>query len=133
MQLFSYIKAFLSTPLFNNLRAMLYVAVPAVLLELVKDGRLSQDRATLWSAVAIAALSPALATVFAPAGWRTYVSGLLIPVQALLVGIGGANNLWALMGAAVIGSIVSSGLWAANVHNAAAAPPAAADTARSGE
>lgn len=45
-------------PLFNNVRAMLYVAVPAVLLELVKDGRLSQDRATLWSAVAIAALSP---------------------------------------------------------------------------
>ncbi|EFG75292.1 hypothetical protein HMPREF0591_4792 [Mycobacterium parascrofulaceum ATCC BAA-614] len=131
MQVLAYIKAFLSTPLFNNLRAMLYVAVPAVLLELVKDGRLSQDRATLWSAVAIAALSPALAAVFAPAGWRTYVSGLLIPVQALLVGIGGANHLWALMAAAVVGSIISSGIWAANVHTTTAA--SAADAAHGGE
>lgn len=133
MQLLSYIKAFLSTPLFNNLRAMAYVAVPAVLLELAKDGRLSQDRANLLIAVVVAALAPTLASIFAPSGLRTWLSGLLIPVQAALVGFGGATHTWLLVAAAVVGSFISSGIWAANVHNAAAAPPAAADTARSGE
>lgn len=130
MQVLAYIKAFLSTPLFNNLRAMAYVAVPAVLLELVREGRLSQDHAALWAAVAVAASGPALATIFAPNGWRTYVSGLLIPVQALLVGLGGATHTWMLLGAAVVGSFISSGIWAANVHTTTAS---ATDTTHGGE
>lgn len=110
------LKAFFTTPVFNHLRAVLFVAVPAVLLELVKNGRLSQDQANLWSAVAVAVLAPTLAAIFAPSGWRTYAAGLLVPVQALLIGLGGANNLVFLTTAAVIGSIISSGLWAANTR-----------------
>ncbi|OIN79784.1 phage holin [Mycobacterium malmoense] len=121
MQLLSDVKAFFSTPLFNNIRAVLYVAVPAVLLELAKQGHLSQNDALLWTAVAVAAAGPALASVFAPAGFKTYIAGLLVPVQALLVGIGGAHNLWLPLGAAVVGSIISSGIWAANVHTSAEA------------
>lgn len=116
----SSVKAFFSTPRFNTIRAMLYVAIPAVLLELVKDGRLAQDTANLWIAVIVAALSPALASIFAPSGLKTYIAVLLIPVQALLVGLGGEHNIWLMLGAAVIGSIISSGIWAANVHAAAA-------------
>lgn len=120
MQFLSSIKAFLSTPLFNNLRAVLYVALPAALLSLVTSGKLDHNTAELWIAVTVAALSPAVASVFAPNGLKTYLAILLVPVQGLLVGIGGDNNMWLMLGAAVIGSVISSGLWAANVHNAPA-------------
>jgi len=128
VQILAKIKAFLSTPLFNNIRAMVYVAVPAVLLELVREGRISQDNATLWTAVVVAASGPALAAIFAPNGWRTYLSSLLIPVQGLLVGLGGATHTWLLLGAAVVGSFISSGIWAANVHTIGTA-----DAAHGGE
>jgi hypothetical protein len=115
----SSIKAFLSTPAFNNLRAVLYVALPAALLSLVTQGKLSQDHAALWAAVAVAALSPAIASIFAPNGWRTYLFGLLILVQGLLVGLGGANNnVWCTLVVAVLGSFITSGVAAANVHRA---------------
>lgn len=119
------VKAFFSTPLFNNVRAVLYVAIPAALIELVKQGHLSQDAARLWTAVVVAALAPTLAAIFAPSGLKTYVAGLLAPVQGLLVFLGGTGNEWFLLFAAAIGSIISSGLWAANVH---AATPGADDT-----
>jgi len=128
MQLLSKLKSYLSSPAFNNLRAVLYVALPAALWQLAKTGQLSTDHATLLAAVAVAAASPALASVFAPSGLKTYIAGLLVPVQAALVGIGGASNTWAMLAAAVIGSIVSSGLWAANVHNAT---PSESDTTAS--
>jgi hypothetical protein len=112
------IKAFLSTPLFNNIRAVLYVAVPAGLWQLVAQGHLSQDAARLWSAIVVAAAAPTLASIFAPKGFKTYLAGLLVPVQGLLVYLGGTNNTWFLLASAVVGSILSSGLWAANVHAA---------------
>lgn len=110
------IKAFLTSPTFNTVRAVLYVAIPAALIALVNGRKLSQDNANLWVAVVLAALSPAIASVFAPGGLRTWVYGLLAPVQAALIGFGGANNVYALVIAAVVGSLVTSGVAAANVH-----------------
>ena len=113
------IKAFFSTPFFNYARALLYVAIPAWLLTLAKDGHLTQDRANLWTAVALAALGPALASIFAPNGWRTYLFLLAVPVQGILVGFGGmSNNALGLLVIAMLGAITTSGLAAANVHRA---------------
>lgn len=111
------LKAWATSPAFNTLRAVIYAAVPAVLGALVTAGKLSQDHAALWSAVGVAFFGPALAAVFAPNGWRTWLFGLVAPVQALLVGLGGANNVVAAVVAAVLTSIVSSGVAASNVHH----------------
>lgn len=111
------LKAWATSPAFNTVRAVIYAAVPAVLGALVTAGKLSQDHAALWSAVGVAFFGPALATVFAPNGWRTWLFGLVAPVQALLVGLGGANNVVAAVVAAVLTSIVSSGVAASNVHH----------------
>lgn len=110
------LKAFLTTPAFNYARAMLYVAIPSALLTLVDQHKLSQDQANLWIGIGLAALSPAIASVFAPNGWRTYVFGVVAAGQALLIGLG--HNVWFAVGAAVLGSFVSSGFAAANVHRA---------------
>lgn len=115
------VKTALTSPAFNNIRAILYVALPAALTALVKMGRLSQDHANLWTAVGIAALSPLIAAIWAPAGLRTYLFGLLIPVQALLVAYGGANNMLGVLVAAIATAFISNGLAAANVHKANAA------------
>ncbi|WP_088294989.1 phage holin [Mycobacterium avium] len=115
------LKAWATSPAFNTVRAVIYAAVPAVLGALVTAGKLSQDHAALWSAVGVAFFGPALAAVFAPNGWRTWLFGLVAPVQALLVGLGGANNVVAAVVAAVLTSIVSSGVAASNVHHAAPA------------
>ncbi|ETB35830.1 MULTISPECIES: phage holin [Mycobacterium avium complex (MAC)] len=111
------LKAWATSPAFNTVRAVIYAAVPAVLGALVTAGKLSQDHAALWSAVGVAFFGPALAAVFAPNGWRTWLFGLVAPVQALLVGLGGANNVVAAVVAAVLTSIVSSGVAASNVHH----------------
>lgn len=119
MQILAKVKAFFSTPFFNYSRALLYVALTSWLVELVKDGRLSQDRANLWTAVIVAALSPALASIFAPNGWRTYVFVLAGAVQALLVGLGGlSNNALGLLVIALLGAFATSGIAAADVHRA---------------
>lgn len=115
------LKAWATSPAFNTVRAVIYAAVPAVLGALVTAGKLSQDHAALWSAVGVAFFGPALAAVFAPNGWRTWLFGLVAPVQALLVGLGGANNVVAAVVAAVLTSIVSSGVAASNVHHVAPA------------
>lgn len=126
MSFLARIKAFFSTPWFNYGRALLYVALPAWLFELVKDGRLSQDHANLWAAVAIAVFSPALASIFAPNGWRTYFFVVAGAVQGLLVGLGGiSNNALGSLVIALLGAVLTSGIAAANVHQApAAAAPA---------
>jgi len=111
------LKAWATSPAFNTVRAVIYAAVPAVLGALVTAGKLSQDHAALWSAVGVAFFGPALAAVFAPNGWRTWLFGLVAPVQALLVGLGGANNVVAAVVAAVLTSIASSGVAASNVHH----------------
>lgn len=111
------LKAWATSPAFNTVRAVIYAAVPAVLGALVTAGKLSQDHAALWSAVGVAFFGPALAAVFAPNGWRKWLFGLVAPVQALLVGLGGANNVVAAVVAAVLTSIASSGVAASNVHH----------------
>lgn len=117
------VKAWLTSPAFNYLRAALYVAVPAWLFELVKNGQLTQDKANLWIAVAVAALSPALASIFAPNGWRTYLFLVASPVQGLLVGLGGwSNNALGLLVIALLGSLATSTVAASNVHRTAAIP-----------
>lgn len=111
------VKAFFSTPFFNYARALLYVAIPAWLLELVTEGKLSQDHANLWTAVIVAALGPALAAVFAPNGLRTYLFVIASPVQGLLVGLGGiSHNALGMLVIAMLGAVVTSGVAASNVH-----------------
>lgn len=117
-QYLSSLKAFLSSPKFNTLRAVIYAALPAALGALVTQGKLSQDTANLWIAVGVAFFGPALSSIFAPNGWRTWVFQIIAPVQALLVGIGGAHNIAAAMGAAVLSSVVTSGVAASNVRRA---------------
>ena len=113
----SSVKAFFSTPTFNYIRALLYVAIPAWLIELVNEGRLTQDRANLVTAVVLAAVGPALAAVFAPNGWRTWLFGLAAPVQGLLVGLGGiSHNALGMLVIAMLGAVVTSGVAASNVH-----------------
>ncbi|OBJ05241.1 hypothetical protein [Mycobacterium sp. 1465703.0] len=110
------LKAWLTSPKANTVRAVIYAAVPAVLGALVSTGKLTQDHAALWSAVGVAFFGPALAAIFAPNGWRTWLFGLIAPVQALLVGLGGANNVVVAVIVAVLTSVVSSGVAASNVH-----------------
>lgn len=113
----SSVKAFFSTPFFNYSRALLYVAIPAWLYQLVKEGRLPQDHADLITAVVLAVFGPALAAVFAPNGWRTWLFGLAAPVQGLLVGLGGlSHNALGMLVIAMLGAVVTSGVAAANVH-----------------
>jgi hypothetical protein len=113
----SKIRDYLTSPAFNYIRALLYVALPAWLLELAKQGRLSTDHANLWTAVVLAAAGPALAAVFAPGGWRTYLFALAIPVQGVLVGVGGlSNNALGLLALALLNSVAISGVAASNVH-----------------
>lgn len=111
------VKAFFASPAFASLRALLYVALPAWLLALVTEGRLSQDTADLWTAVVVAALGPALAAVFAPGGWRTYLFAVAVPVQGLLVGLGAiSHNALGMLVIAMLGAVVTSGIAASNVH-----------------
>ncbi|OBJ50626.1 phage holin [Mycobacterium asiaticum] len=111
------IRDFFTSPAFNYLRALLYVAIPAWLIELVNEGRLTQDRANLVTAVVLAALGPALAAIFAPNGWRTYLFGLAVPVQGLLVGLGAvSNNALGMLVIAMLGAVITSGVAASNVH-----------------
>lgn len=110
------IKVWLTSPAFNTVRAVIYAAVPAVLGALVTAGKLTQDHAALWTAVGVAFFGPALAAIFAPNGWRTWLFTLIAPVQALLVGLGGANNVVVAVIVAVLTSVVSSGVAASNVH-----------------
>lgn len=113
----SAVKAFFTTPFFNYSRALLYVAIPAWLYQLVKEGRLPQDHADLITAVVLAAFGPALAAVFAPNGWRTWLFGLAAPVQGLLVGLGGiSHNALGMLVIAMLGAVVTSAAAAANVH-----------------
>lgn len=113
----SSVKTFVASSSFASLRALLYVALPAWLLALVTEGRLSQDRADLWTAVVVAALGPALAAVFAPNGWRTWLFGLAAPVQGLLVGLGAiSHNALGMLVIAMLGAVVTSGVAASNVH-----------------
>jgi Na+/H+ antiporter NhaB len=122
----SKVRAYLTSPAFNTARAVLYVALPAYLTQLVVQGRLSQDHANLWTAVVVAALGPALASVFAPNGLRTYLFLLAGAVQALLVGLGGwSNNALGLLVIAVLGAFATSGVAAANVHSPAQNAPGA--------
>lgn len=114
----SSVKAYLSTPAFNSTRATIYAASSAILIALVAQGKLSQDRADLIGAIVAAAFSPLLASIFAPAGFRTWLFGLLAPIQGLLVAIGGANNLWVVLIGAVITSVLTTSVASANVHKA---------------
>lgn len=119
----SSVKAFFTTPFFNYGRALLYVAIPAWLYQLVTDGRLSQDRADLVIAVVLAAIGPALAAVFAPNGWRTWLFGLATPVQGLLVGFGGiSHNALGMLVIALLGAFITSGFAAANVRRTETTP-----------
>ncbi|MDP7703166.1 hypothetical protein [Mycobacterium sp. TY815] len=120
----SSVKAFFTTPFFNYGRALLYVAIPAWLYQLVTDGRLSQDRADLVIAVVLAAIGPALAAVFAPNGWRTWLFGLATPIQGLLVGIGGiSHNALGMLVIALLGAFITSGFAAANVRRTETTTP----------
>jgi hypothetical protein len=116
------LRTLLTSPAANYIRAMLYVAFPSALLTLVDQHKLTQDAANLWIGLGLAVASPALATVFAPNGWRTYVFGVVAAVQAALVGFG--HNAWFAVGAAVLGSFISSGFAAANVTRAGSVTPA---------
>ncbi|MEE3066552.1 MAG: hypothetical protein VYA67_21860 [Actinomycetota bacterium] len=118
----SALKSYLSTPQFNSTRATLYAASSAVLIALVAQGKLSQDRADLIGAVAAAAFSPLLAAIFAPSGLRTWLFGLLGPAQGLLVAVGGANNLWVVLIGAVVSSVLSTSIASANVYRANTGP-----------
>lgn len=111
------IKAFFSTPLFNYGRALIYVALPLWLLDLVKQGKLTQDHANLWNAVVLAAAGPALSAIFAPNGWRTYLFALAAPVQGLLTYYGAiSHNALGMLVIALLNSVALSGLAASNVH-----------------
>jgi hypothetical protein len=122
----SKIRDYLTSPAFNTLRALIYVALPLWLLELDKQGSLSHDTANLWTAVVLAAAGPALSAVFAPGGWRTYVFALASPVQAALVGIGGlSNNALGLLAIALLNAVALSGIAASNVRRTET--PAVAD------
>lgn len=113
----SSVKAFFTTPFFNYSRALLYVAIPAWLYQLVKEERLPQDHADLITAVVLAIFGPALAAVFAPNGWRTWLFGLAAPVQGLLVGLGGiSHNALGMLVIAMLGAVMTSAAAAANVH-----------------
>jgi hypothetical protein len=119
----SKIRDYFTSPAFNTVRALLYVALPAWLLELVKQGHLSQDGANRWTAVALAAAGPALSAIFAPGGWRTYLFALAVPVQGVLVGIGSlSNNAFGLLVIALLGSVALSGVAASNVHRTEETP-----------
>jgi hypothetical protein len=119
-QFLSTLKAYLTSPTFNTVRAILYAAVPASLGALVTAGKLSQNTSDLWVAIVVAFFGPALASVFAPNGWRTWVFGLLAPIQALLVGVGGAHNVVGMLIAAIIGAVLTGGVAASNVRNTSA-------------
>lgn len=116
--LLALVKAFFSTPLFNTGRSMLYVTASAVLTSLVAQDKLSSNVAAVWTALAAAVLSPALASIFAPDGWRTWLFRVLAPAQGLLVYFGSSNSVWVVLAAAVVSSWLSTGFAAANVHNA---------------
>jgi hypothetical protein len=119
------LKTFLTSPLFSNIRAMLYVAVPVAITTLANNGKLTDNHAALITGVVIAFLAPAIASIYAPDGLKTWAYRLVAPLQAVLVGWGGLdNNVWLTLIGAVLTSVISSGFAAANVHPRADAAPA---------
>jgi Na+/H+ antiporter NhaB len=95
----------------------------AWLVQLVKNGQLSQDHANLWTAVVLAVFSPALASIFAPNGLRTYLFLVAGALQGLLVGFGAwSNNALGTLGIALLGALATSSLAAANVNKAVPHP-----------
>ena len=89
----------------------------AWLVQLVKNGQITQDHATLWTAVVLAVFSPALASIFAPNGLRTYLFLVAGALQGLLVGFGAwSNNAGGALVIALLGALGTSSLAAANVN-----------------
>jgi len=111
------ISAWLTSRQFNNVRATLQVAVPVLLGGLASGHVLTQDHANLWTALAIAVLSPAIAAKLTADTFRTWFFSVVAAAQAVIVGVFGiALNGQVALWISVATSVVSSAIAAANVH-----------------
>lgn len=94
----------------EQLRAFLYMIVPMVLMATV------DAHADVWIGLALAVLSPALASWKSVTQFRTWFQGVLTAAQLLLTTIGVFTEqqvtTWAQIALAVVGGSVA----AANVH-----------------
>ncbi len=91
-------------------RAFLYVIVPMILLATV------HEHADIWIGLALAVLSPALASWKSVTGFRTWFQGVLAAVQLILTTIGIFTEQQVTTWAQIVLAVIGGGVAAANVH-----------------
>lgn len=110
-----------------DFRAFLYVLLPVISTLLVGNGVLTDDKASLWSALVTAVLGPVVAAIAARTVslFRTAFYAVLAASQALAVGYGIASEAafthWMPLVVAVIG-LTAGGVSAANTNTSPALP-----------
>lgn len=93
-------------------RAFVHTASPVIFGLLVTQGALSHDEATLWAALVVALISPALALWNTVEGFRKWLYPVLGAASALVVAYGLATvdtiNLWVPIVALIFGGSASA-------------------------
>ena len=94
-----------------DLRVFLQTAVPVVMTLLTTNSVLSNDQATLWAALALAIVSPALATWNTLDGFRKWLYPVLGAANAIIIGYGIADvdtvGMWLPVVTLILGGSLS--------------------------
>lgn len=100
----------------ETLRKFVYGFLPVLGAVLVGAGYITSTNAAQWIGIALAVLSPALASVKTQSGFRTYFYPIVTAVGAALVAWGIVDDttwqLWFMLVPAVLGNVA-----AGNVHD----------------
>ena len=94
----------------DQLRALLYIVVPLIILETVKTNTHA------WIGLALAILTPSLASWKSVTGFRTAFQGVLTALQILLVALHLVTNAQFTTWAQIVLAIIGGGVASANVY-----------------
>lgn len=94
----------------DQLRALLYIVVPMVILATV------ETHTWEWTGLALAILTPSLASWKSVTGFRTGLQGVIAALQILLVALHLVTDAQFTTWAQILLAIVGGGVAAANVH-----------------
>ncbi len=105
----------------DQLRALLYIVVPLIILATVKTNTHA------WVGLALAILTPSLATWKSVTGFRTAFQGVLTALQILLVALHLVTDAQFTTWAQIVLAIIGGGVASANVYAKRGAQPTVID------
>jgi hypothetical protein len=100
----------------GDLRALIHYATPLVLTVLMGLNLATGNQAAAVVALIVAITSPALAALNTTSGFRTWLYGLLVPLQVFLVSFGVVSDSFATPLFAIIAAVFGSGIAVVNTN-----------------